>query len=404
MADEVATGTSEGAGDVAVEAAEPTSVDQIFDEAFAEPDEATSPDTSEPVAETDEDPSPDAPPSETEDSSPPRDASGRFASKEEPASEDPPADEAAAPDDEVPETDEVVAETDTETPEDEVSEEAAVFEEFSYKVNGREFSVPGSKVGSDGMFIPQAEVERLQRLVSLGHNARQRDREVGQQIAEARSEGNARADHIESVFNNLLEMRKADPDGLYTLFRDQGKWDLMVANQRIRALETGTAERDSVQAERNQVAEGERLFPVLQSRITEYVSTAAKGDKFAGVDQEAVAERLTTRHWGQVFHALRAGQAAPEGMVIVEQYENGASIAMDTSFIEGEMEYEAGVVRRTETRTRSEQKVAKKNRANLKPAAVHTKKAAPPPRPKKPKVALEGREAVEEVFDTMFDE
>ncbi len=391
MADQVADGAVEVSS---VEVSEPTTAEEAIDAAFA--DEATSPEPTEAVSD-------ETPPSETDDSSPPRDdgrdAKGQFVKTTEDTSEDPPADEAASPEDtpEASEDDVVVEDTATEeaTESTEESAEEVVYPEFSYKVDGRDFSLAGSKVGEDGIFIPTAEIERTQRLLGLGQRARQRDREFGQELAAAKASGQERSRHVEEVFNRIIDLRTNDPNGLHELLTNQGQWDLMMANAKIQSLEArGTEVSEQAAADTNAAA-GERLYPVLKDGLTAKVEDMAA--KYEGVDAKEMSERLLSRHFGQLFHAFDTGKAIPEGMIALERHPEGV-IAMDTAFIEDEFEHDAGIIRRTTERTKQTAKVAAANREVLKPAVVSAKKAPPTPKPKAPPKEMTPAESVDHIF------
>jgi len=379
------------------EDAGPQNIADAIDLAFAEPvEEATSPDTPEPESE-------DSPPSEPDDSSPPRNEKGQFVKKDEESTEDPPADEAAEPEAEPEATDEDVA---TDEPETEVEADAEAepepepapdLPEFTFKVDGRDFSIPGSKVGEDGIFIPRAEVERTQRLIGLGQHSKQRDRDYGRELAAAKAEGGEQSRINNEIFDRLLEARK-DPDRLYALLdpHNQDQFDLMVANSKIAALEAGDTKRGEQDAADTKERDVADLQPKLESGVANAVDEALKDARYAGVDGDEVKARLK-QQYSMVFHTVRSEDAIPEGMAPIARYQQG-TVVIDLEHVKGELEYAAGVVRRATVQAEAVSKVAKKNRERLAPKAVSTKKAPPPPKPKPAPKEMTGQEAIEHTF------
>ncbi len=370
----------------------PQNIADVMDEAFAEPvEEAPSPDTPEPESE-------DSPPSEPDDSSPPRNDKGQFVKKGEESSEDPPVEETAPPEDEPTEseTDDVVADEPATEEAKVEAEPAPDLPEFTFRVSGRDFSIAGSKVGDDGIFIPKSEVERTQRLISLGQGAKQRDREIGREVAAARAEGGIQSKINNEIFDRLVEAR-SDPDGkLWNLFNNQQDWDLMVANSKIAAMEAGETERGEVSTQAANEQAAADLGPKLEAGVSDAIDEALKDSRYEGVDGVEVKARLK-QQYNQVFHTVAPGDTVPDGMTVIGHYEQG-DVVIDNEFVRGELEFYAGVARRATEKERAVEKVAVKNRQTLAPKAVSGKKAPPTPEPKPIPKELTEQEKVEHIF------
>lgn len=103
----------------------------------------------------------------------------------------------------------------TAAPETPAPDEDGVME-FSFRADGKPVSIPGSKVTTEGVFIPREHMADLQRLASHGMvyqgSYRQRLEQSNREVAEVRSQVHSeveQAKHFLSFFADLLDKQDA---------------------------------------------------------------------------------------------------------------------------------------------------------------------------------------------------
>jgi hypothetical protein len=266
------------------------SVDEMLD--MIEPDEPSSgeaPDDSspEPAAE-------DAADLDTgdDDVSQPRDEQGRFVAKDD-EEEAPPEDAEPAAAEEPPAEPEAVP---AQPPEDAVpaQPEEESYPALSVRSYGQDHEIPGSMVGEDGVFIPTNSVPHVQRLLSQGLGARERESQLRAQIDAARNESEAEqaeAHKILEEFAALREQFKVDPDGVVAWFEDMDRnWATLQAQARAEFLEKQLEAAKTAPPP----SPGEDPSLVLDQTLRDAVAEMVTYEEYQGIDGEEMIERFLT--------------------------------------------------------------------------------------------------------------
>jgi len=288
---------------------------QVVDEAIGQ----------EPGSETPQDGTPSDEPAKTPQ---PRDEQGQYASPAEDADKAPPA---------------ALADQPEATPE----ETAQEFSEFSYRAYGQDYAVPGSKVGEDGVFVPTESVRDLSYLLGQARGAAQREAELRSQIADVRREGGveiATAKTLIGEFSGFRELLKSDPaqaqDWLDNLDHSWDLWLARAENEALRAGKDAASEQlDSIQTERDSAQLSQQMGGALQ----DYVQQLAHDERYAGIDANAMYERLGTVLLDRVFYQAREDR--PEDGITVGQ------IVFDRNVVDQEFEYHRQLTQRVSSET-----------------------------------------------------
>jgi hypothetical protein len=257
--------------------------------------EPAAPGTSEPQAP--DTPASAAAPSESDGTSG-RDNKGRFVKQAEAPDTAPELSEAPAPVEEpAPSTDEPAE------PEAQAEEEA--YPEFSYEVAGRPVAIPGSKVGSEGLFIPADQLPFVQRKLIAADSTRQLQRDHGRALEAARNEGRAEVEKARKTIALFTERLKPGVDR--TGFREWFE-SLDFEKEMLKAeLEITKADRERVGKEFQDTRskqEAEALVPQLRSQVEQFLADVAKKPEFDGVETKALYARVfapKSRLFDEVF-------------------------------------------------------------------------------------------------------
>jgi hypothetical protein len=287
----------------------------------------------------------------------PRDAEGRFTEK-------PPTEEPEAPVEGEPAPEETPAEP-AELPTAEPVEEELPDEPFAYRADNQDFSVPGSAVGEDGVFIPAAEVPQVQQLLSAGKAAfgsvRQRLSDAAQreQVAMDRATAaEAQAQQILAHFETLIEKGQVQA----WLENVQQNWPILKAEAKAKAVELqnqSTAKRLQEYEAREQQT---RLQPLIEQTLQQSVWTQGRE---LGLDDrtiQAVFERLKAPEQRDLL-VVSAPFDDPSG-----GFRKGESV-MNHSLVRGALEL-AGINRQPPAQQQKIAAAVKANTAAAKPAKI----------------------------------
>jgi len=216
-----------------------------------------------------------------------RDEQGRFASRE--------VEEATDTDD----TPEGTVESSADDTEEEATKEASeqVYPEFSYRADGQDVSIPGSRLGEDGMFVPTHQLPEVQRLLALGkhHLSGQgnvRWQKMASDLAQRDTTLQAEREGKAVLLQKLQEL-VADDDA-FIAFREKARQNMAVLTAQAEArtyavqLESQQAEADTLRFESGWQA----AQPRLQNALRDQVVALAQQHGFNLEDPEDV-ESLT---------------------------------------------------------------------------------------------------------------
>ena len=247
-----------------------------------------------------------------------------------------------------------------ETPPEEPAQ--AVLPPWEYTVSGRQLSIPGSKVGPDGVFIPTAQVERVTRHLIAGHMAGQRDREAKAREVAARNEGQAEVLKARKLLSAWGELTKDKAKVLAFAEDLERNRELYLTRAELEAVRAEKEEVGQRMTESEQTQAAEALVPQLQNGLKAIIGKYA--DKYAGVDTEKLYDRLMRRHFDQVFSEDEQGE-----------------ILIDEEFIEDELQFAASAIRQGREAATKETKAKETVAQVTKENAARTGQAGikPPP-------------------------
>lgn len=363
-------------------------LESVFDEAattLSEP--AGTPAPAAPPA-----PSPEAAPeAPSEPGEPARDEKGRFTKRSETepapaaAPTDPASASAAPPAEPSPSP---------ESPADDGGLDTTGYPAFEYASHGKQFSIPGSAVGEDGVFIPTEQVPNIQRLLAEAHHNRDFGRELGRAVAEAKRESETLKREYTLKMQRLHEVVK-DPDRLMAFAENlERDWPLLEAEVKRELAEQRLQEMERQQQEMTRQAAEVELRPkmqmALEMQVDRFVQSPEMKGLFADADRQALLGRL------REFERDIFSRDPETGEVMV-----------DLDVIQRELGYAAHWRRQARQQEAQLQRVAQQNAATKAPAAppptVGTKQGpAPSASPKKTYKSRE--EADEDIWGKGFSE
>ena len=314
---------------------------------------------------------------------PPRDDKGRFTAPT-PAAAASPAPEAAPA---------TPPETPPETPA-EAPAEPESFPPFEYTANGRPFTIEGSQVGEDGVFIPTAQVPYLTRTLAEAHQNRDFGRELGRVKADATREGQALKDEF---FGKLRQLKAiaTDPEKLGAWGEDvERNWALLEAQAKLDLREKELTQLQQREQEQARETARREVIPkcqqVLRDQVARFVAEPAVAGLFAAADQQALVSRLGT-FFDRIF----------------EEDANG-EVMVDVDLIRRELAHEAEWRRRLQGAAAQRQQIAAQNAATASPSpapptvGARTTTATSTPAAKTYKSAAEADAAIwDEDFSTL---
>lgn len=229
-------------------------------------------------------------------------------------------------------------------------ETEAVYPAFEYTVNGRALTIPGSKVGDQGMFIPKDQIEQITQFLIQGRMLPQREREHQKAVQAARGEGQIEVEKARKVMAAFGELTKDKAKLLEWAENLDRNRELLITRAELEAVKAEAKTATSTLTEQQQSRAAQDLVPQLQSGLKSIIATLGKKAEYAGVDADKLYERLMHRHFDQVFSEDDSGE-----------------ILLDEGFIADEMGYEIAAVSRGRTAAAEEAariaKAAKENAA-----------------------------------------
>lgn len=183
---------SEVAEEVGTEETDPLAGEELFEV----PPDLADDDTEAPAPVPDADPK--GPPADDKEATQPRDEHGKFA----PKPKDAPAPDTGQP----PVT--AQAEIAPTAPPPDTGDEPVM--EFSFRADNRQIAIPGSKVTSEGVFIPKEHMAEVQRLASYGTvyqgSFRQRLEQANREVAETKAQVQSETERAKHYLNFMADL------------------------------------------------------------------------------------------------------------------------------------------------------------------------------------------------------
>lgn len=220
---------------------------------------------------------------------PSRDQQGRFAKPTPPAPPAAPAAPVAAAPLAPPQSPPAAAE---ETPPQEQAHPEA-----SYRADGKDFTVPGSKVGDDGVFIPAAQWPQIERLIGQGQvhqgSYQQKLSESAQSVQRETLRANAAEQSKSEVFDRLLKMAE---DGSIEdwLAEVQRNLPVLLAKAEAKAAQDQLKHYDSERATHQAQQSEAQLIPQMESALEKAVLHYGTAAKLSQERMQALYQRLNT--------------------------------------------------------------------------------------------------------------
>jgi len=267
----------------------------------------------------------------------PRDEQGRFVARDDDEEEAPP--EEAAPQDGE-EAPEAQAEPAQPIPEETAQPEAGEYPSFSVRSYGRDYEIPGSMVGEDGIFIPTPSVAEVQRLLSQGLGARDRESQLRAQIDQVRNEAAAeliQAQKIVGEFDQLRQLYRENPDAVIEWFENVEKnWDLIQANAKAEMLQAQLEARDA-QPSVDEAQAAQAMQDEMDQVLNNAIAQIGSQPEFRQIDQQEMLRRIINAPGilESVFRraeqdlpeiGVRAGEAYYDLTPIVSEFEYRRSL------------------------------------------------------------------------------
>lgn len=177
----------------------------------------------------------------------------------------------------------------------------AQYPTFSYHGENQAFTIPGSALGEDGLFIPTAAIPELRQLLASGRAAsgsmRRSQVEQARALDRAKAEITAAVTARDQVFAAIERMVEAKRQGNPQPLEDflagvETQWPVLKAQAEKAALQRQyDLERESREGQERERREAEQI-PLMQSRLAQAVQHFSQQVGLPVEHQERVFERL----------------------------------------------------------------------------------------------------------------
>lgn len=258
-------------------------------------------------------------------------------------------------------------------------------------VGDQTISIPGSKRGEDGIYIPADQLESHFGLVAAGHQAERTiaalRSNLGREIKAAREQASLERTKVETLLGELSKiMGEPDDQKAFAVFAALKKnWGERVAKAEADALRKRLEDSESGLSARELDDRARALVPELEQAARRYVREYAQRPEYQGVDPQRIYRQVMRRYFDDVFTEDEAG-----------------TIAVHPEIIEELMREEAAILARGRAHASTLAAAAKKNQAAVAPQAQAGGKKGAAPSPGKPPVKeptfSSSREAIAHTF------
>lgn len=225
---------------------------------------------------------------------------------------------------------------------------------FEYTAHGQPYSIPGSAVGEDGVFIPTPQVPYITRLLAEAHQNRDFGRELGRAVADAKREGETLKAEYTAKLRRLKEIA-TDPDRLQSFAENlERDWPLLEAEARLELEQRRRQELETQQQELERERAARDLQPKLDAALDRIAEQFMAQPGFQGLykaeDRKELVDRL------RVFR----------DQIFEEDPETG-EVFVNLDVAHRELGYDASWRRKATAAQAQRQKIAQQNAAT-KPA------------------------------------
>jgi len=226
------------------------------------------------------------------------------------------------------------------------------FPAWTIRADGEAFEVPGSKIGSNGVWFPAEALPQLQQLIAEGVANRGTARELRERLQRENTTLRGQLQNAPDIvkaraFNaSIMRLLAQGPEAMQAFFEDFNNNRARLVAEAEQAIllqrnEAQTAELNELREER----EAARLEPVMSNSLVSVVEDLAGRPEFAGVDANAIYQRLRTpRGLDAVFYEVQPGErpsGPAEDEFLLGQAADGTLYLMNWGVVAQEFQYQA---------------------------------------------------------------
>lgn len=170
---------------------------------------------------------------------------------------------------------------------------------WEIRADGQDFEIPGTRLGTNGVWIDKESVPLVQQLLAEGvanrGSARQLREQLESENVQLRSRLTNDPDIIKAKsFNQqIMRLLASGPEAVQAWLEDfTNNRQALVAQAEQAILRQQVQERDQQLSQLREQQEADQLQPVMDDALSNTVSELAARPEFAGVDADLILQRL----------------------------------------------------------------------------------------------------------------
>jgi hypothetical protein len=230
----------------------------------------------------------------------------------------------------------------------------AAYPVWEVRADGQDFEIPGSRMGTNGVWLDKAAVPLVQQLIAEGVANRGSARQLREQLESENQQLRSRITNDPDIlrakaFNQqIMRILASGAEGMQQFLEDfNNNRQALVANAEQAVLRQQLQERDQQLTTLREQQEATQLEPVMGQAIDNTVAELAGRPEFAGVDANLILERLySPRGLDAVFYEVDPRER-PRGPNEDEFYlgtaADGKLYLMNWGVIVQEFQYQASI-------------------------------------------------------------
>lgn len=218
------------------------------------------------------------------------------------------------------------------------------FPPFRYRAGGMDYTLEGSQLGTDGLFLPTDKLGALGQQLSLAQHARQSIADLQRKLGQAQRAQEQKVDQANKTLEALESLMVKGPEAVAQWLDDlERNWPLMKKDAELQALRAQQEADKERQTEAQQEQETERLVPVLADVLEHYINEFTTQPQYTGIDKARMYDRLSQQLFSQVFIQGKENEIAAQmpHAIVVSELANGEVVVVDPQVIEREFQWSA---------------------------------------------------------------
>jgi hypothetical protein len=230
----------------------------------------------------------------------------------------------------------------------------SAFPDWTIRGDGQEFEIPGAKVGSNGVWLPNDVVPEVAQLLAEGVANRGSARQLRESLqAENRQLRQQLQNHPDLIraqaFNKaILAKLNEGPEAVQQWLEDfDNSRPRLIAEAEAEVLRQQHAATQRELAELREERESATLQPLMEQSLQEAVADFANRPEFAGVDAEMIYERVRSpQGLDAVFYEVSPqdrAQGLLDGESLLGRAPDGTLYVMNWGVIADEFAYQAQI-------------------------------------------------------------